>query len=230
MVNGFSAGNDWELIPSVFRDNQVLNVAELLLQKHREQSRNDASSKELDVRGEAFKFILARVCAAVEHDRVNSFVIGLDNADIGIPYHSNFHRPDYLPDDERYFERQDVGSRVARRSNFRKDWLISEIREIARTYSKLPHPQDVDKGSYVHSMYQRLEQRYLDISFALAQHSGLPTGLLDWTTDPRVSAFYAAYNRQKTSQHIEKIAVGQWTHPSLREICRKIHKASKILH
>ena len=84
---------DWELIPSVFRDNQVLNVAELLLQKHREQSRNDASSKELDERGEAFKFILARVCAAVEHDRVNSFVIGLDNADIGIPYHSNFSPP-----------------------------------------------------------------------------------------------------------------------------------------
>ena len=198
---------DWELIPSVFRDNQVLSVAELMLQIYRDKNRNDATSKELSKRGEAFNFILARVCAAVEHDRVNSFVIGLDNADIGIPYHSNFHRPDYSPEDAITFGQHDFGSRVAQRSNFRKDWLTREIREIVRTYKNLPRHQEIGRGSFAHGMYQRLEQRYLDISFALAQHSGLPTGLLDWTTDPLVSAFYAAYDRAKTGRQFEKIAV-----------------------
>ena len=61
--NGFYL-DDWELIPKCFQGHKFSMWPNCFCKNI--EDRDDASSKELDERGEAFKFILARVCAAMK--------------------------------------------------------------------------------------------------------------------------------------------------------------------
>ena len=177
----------WMLIPSIFRDNEIICAAKQMLEEHIERhrnDRNDSAIQEVSKRGEAYKLVLARVCAAVEQARVNTFIIGLDNAGITIPYNSEFHRYDPSSTLHDYYKQQNIKVRVPPQSNFDTDYLKFEIYNIVRSYSQMHVPEEEMRNSWFEGAYRVIDQRYLDISFALAQHSGLPTGLLDWTTNP----------------------------------------------
>ena len=196
----------WTLIPSIFRDDFVLKAGEKALADNSSLHGNRAPYDELKTSQAAYEFILARVCAAIEHLRVYNFAGALDNADIAPPAHSDFFRSDQEAKIEDHYGKH-IETRTASHSVLRRYDLRREIHSVVVGYSKIPENQHFTRQSSAPGLYPWIEKRYWDISYALAQHSGIPTGLLDWTTDPLVAAFYAAHLPRKSMPDYENIVV-----------------------
>ena len=67
-----------------------------------------------------------------------------------------------------------------------------------KSYTKSHMPTTL--ASLSHSSGYGYKYDYTDAIFAIAQHSGIPTRLLDFTYNPFIAAFFAAHNRNRANE------------------------------